>query len=737
MTDFRNWSSKQGGIVSDVDSGIISRLTRGVKYIISGVNDNVFFGPENPIDPQSQETFGRLKDYPVAYNLQQTKRAYERTPFEQMRNLADSYDLLRLVIETRKDQISQLEWRIKVRFTYGNKPSKQDETRLAPKIKEIGEFLMYPDKELDWDTWIREVLEDVFVTDALSIYPRMTKGGSLYSLDVMDGTNIVRKIDADGRTPQPPDPAYQQILKGLPAVNYSKDQLIYRPRNVRSHKFFGYSPVEQIIMTVNIALRRQLYLLNYYTEGSVPDAILSTPESWTTNQIATFQMYWDDLLEGDLAQRRKVRFVPSGVKTIDTKDKALTNETDEWLARIVCASFSINPQLFTKLMNRATAETIQEASIQEGLMPIQTYIKNLINFIIWKYFGTTELEFDWEESENVSPEANTTMNSNKLKCGQITLDEWRDMDGKEPIPNGLGSKYIIYTSQGGVLLEDVINGNIPSNNLPTNIDQNIDSTSNTTTKLHKVNSKKKVGIKPINRDRKLIIKNRIKLKSVITKALKIAKIETMKVVNNNFSKLNKEAGVEDQIQKILDEIDLSGWLLLVNPTQDILDAVAQNGIYQSIFQIGLDSKAISGEMTNLATQYASEHSAELITEIDESTRNMIRTDITKALETGETSAKLSDTLQRNYAFSEQRADLITRTEVRQADITGNMIAYKESGVVNEKSWICLGGDTCDECQANEDEGSIDINDSFSSGDDAPLAHPGCECDIFPSLDTDL
>jgi len=50
-------------------------------------------------------------------------------------------------------------------------------------------------------------------------------------------------IDDWGRTPQPYadadgaavfPPAYQQVLKGMPAVNYSARDIIYRPRNVRA-----------------------------------------------------------------------------------------------------------------------------------------------------------------------------------------------------------------------------------------------------------------------------------------------------------------------------------------------------------------------------------------------------------------------------------------------------------------------------------------------------------------------
>jgi hypothetical protein len=99
------------------------------------------------------------------------------------------------------------------------------------------------------------------------------------------------RCEATGRTPLPPDPAYQQVLKGLPAVNYSRDELIYAIRNPRTNRVYGYSPVEQIIMTVNIAMRRQLSQLQYYTEGNIPEAMIGVPDPWNPDQIRQFQDY--------------------------------------------------------------------------------------------------------------------------------------------------------------------------------------------------------------------------------------------------------------------------------------------------------------------------------------------------------------------------------------------------------------------------------------------------------------
>jgi hypothetical protein len=48
-----------------------------------------------------------------------------------------------------------------------------------------------------------------------------TVARKLYSLDIVDGATIKPLIGEDGRAPEPPDPAYQQALHGVPAADFS------------------------------------------------------------------------------------------------------------------------------------------------------------------------------------------------------------------------------------------------------------------------------------------------------------------------------------------------------------------------------------------------------------------------------------------------------------------------------------------------------------------------------------
>ena len=225
----------EGGTKTPIEEGMIARLVTGVRFALSGKSSTEFFGPGQPLPPVAQEQAkGRAFDYRYGVNLSTRPRDAEPVSFEQMRALADAYDLLRLIIETRKDQIVALPWVIRPR---------DEEAETDDGAKAITQFLRFPDQEHPWDTWLRMLLEDLFVLDAPTIYPRMNRGGTLYALELVDGATIKRILDGTGRTPTPPDPAYQQVIKGLPAVDYSRDELLYLPRNPRTNRVYGYSPV--------------------------------------------------------------------------------------------------------------------------------------------------------------------------------------------------------------------------------------------------------------------------------------------------------------------------------------------------------------------------------------------------------------------------------------------------------------------------------------------------------------
>jgi len=458
-----------------IEPGLIARLGRRLRNTL-----DVWFGPDLPMPVAAPPgTPPRTTDYPVAYNINIQPRNLEAISFAQMRSLADSFDLVRLCIETRKDQVSRVPWSFRPKQlqqgrsfnTTKMQPQAVFSKNEAQRIQELTAFFAFPDREHSWQQWIRLFLEDLLVLDAPALAPLVSADGELwspgkplYALEVIDGATIARKIDAMGRTPAAPAVAYQQILKGLPAVNFTADQLVYRPRNVRAHKFFGFSPVEQIILTINIGLRRQMHLLNYYTEGNVPEALVQTPKEWSADQISEFQEWFDSALAGNSARRRRITFVPECGAIQFTRDPQLKDPLDEWITRIICYAFGLSPQQFVSVMNRATAETSVEQAAAEGLMPVLCYVADTINLIVARYFGYTDIEFVWEQDRTLNPLEQAKIDEIYVRAGILSIDEVRQDLGKPPI----GIKNAVITATGYVPLKQEP-GNLKENVIPNSV----------------------------------------------------------------------------------------------------------------------------------------------------------------------------------------------------------------------------------------------------------------------------
>src|SRR6201987_6413503 len=73
--------------------------------------DQGIFSPSYPLVPPERERV-RLWDFPVGYNTTYTPRSYESIGFAELRALADSHDITRLAVETRKGQVEKLGWTI-------------------------------------------------------------------------------------------------------------------------------------------------------------------------------------------------------------------------------------------------------------------------------------------------------------------------------------------------------------------------------------------------------------------------------------------------------------------------------------------------------------------------------------------------------------------------------------------------------------------------------------------------
>lgn len=180
-----------------------------------------------------------------------------------------------------------------------------------------------------------------------------------------------------------------------------------------------------------------------------------------------------------------------------------------------------------------------------------------------------------------------------------------------------------------------------------------------------------------------------------------------------------------------DDYDL-GALAGIAGIEGMLGEVAADGGKSFLAQLTLARQSdMFDQVNDRAVAYAKARAAELVSGIDEATRDDLKGIIANGLSENIGMDVIADNIRDAYAFSDERAGLIARTEITMANQTGALEGMKlarGAGVKLKKVWV-PDDDACEDCQANGDQGPIDLDEDFVSGDDAPPAHPHCECSI--------
>ena len=206
-----------------LSAGVFARLAQATRYAITGVTPLLVRPAAAACAPGAPDVKGRRFDYSFGANLNYVPRSEGDITFAELRALADALPLLRAVIETRKDQIAAQNFTVRQRAGAALPDA-------SARVGAALALLARPDRRRSFGDWLRMLIEDLLVIDAATIYPRYDRAGKLYSLDIVDGATIKPLIGQAGRAPEPPDPAYQQVLHGVPAADFSAEELLYLPR---------------------------------------------------------------------------------------------------------------------------------------------------------------------------------------------------------------------------------------------------------------------------------------------------------------------------------------------------------------------------------------------------------------------------------------------------------------------------------------------------------------------------
>lgn len=721
--------------------GLIARVTAALRYAVNGQAPTGWFAPLDPIPAQAPEDVrGRQFDFPVGGNLTYRPRSTEPLGFEQLKRLATN-PIVAMLIQRQKDKVAAVDWQIK--------PRKEQDSHKAedPQIAEITDFFRFPDKEHDWVQWISAVLDQLMVIDAVSIYAAPNRAGGIYAAQLLDGATIKPVISYSGRRPIAPAPAYQQVLKGLPAVDYTDDELIYFPQAYRADRLYGYSRVEQAADLVDMAISRLRNQKGYFDFGNVGDGYFSAPENWTADQISGLEAKWNSVMQGvDPKVRRAPPFVPAGTEWHPTKVDLLDGDFDEFLIRLLCFPFGVAPQPFLKQtgLGNGNADTDYEAAEEGGVAPLMNYVERLMNLILMKWFNRPDLEFAFVDDREFDPKVAAEIDDIRLKNNSRTINEVRDRNGEQPVP------------WGDEPLVEVAGGVMP---LPLAIERG-SKEPEPVTPAPGVGEPPAAGEDQSKSGKQATSKGDAKLAKAADSALvqrfvimlgAYLEAKGLAVADAVCGQLFKAAPSMDddswrRTDEALDAVEWD-WNDLVPIAEPIIVGIAVAASEQAISELGLFDAETLKLVSAASTSYAQDHAARMVGmkvvdgalvpnpnpvwSIPSATRDMLRSTIAKAMEEGQSNDQLRRTIQEDYGFSKERASTIARTESAQADVRGDAIGWLESGLVPGARFDAAP-ECCPSCQSQD--GKIV---KLTKPEDIGLPHPNCRCSWSAVLEDEM
>lgn len=249
-------------------------------------------------------------------------------------------------------------------------------------------------------------------------------------------------------------------------------------------------------------------------------------------------------------------------------------------------------------------------------------------------------------------------------------------------------------------------------------------------------------MKPIRRNVRLALQTERKIRAVARRVLRGQRIALTVYVKRRPTSKAHDLPSEADLREWLGALDGKSWDEDVQAElRDLLSQLAAERSSAAMDHVAdylrgddAEYRRLLDQANDRAVQWAQDRVGNLITQVSDTTRQAVNELAADAIAEGLTNDELAGRIGDAFAFSDDRADMIARTETANAETQGSLAGYRESGVVEAKEWSA-DELACDECDGLDGE-QVGLDEPFSDGSDGPPAHPDCRCTVVPVIADD-
>jgi hypothetical protein len=413
----------------------------------------VWMGPGQPLPVAvPPDTPPRGWDYPVFFN-------YSVQP-DAAKSRESGVTMYQLKLLARQTHVALARERLKIkqkkkRWVFGLERMPGESAHLAmlraaddERVKIVSDFFRLPDGENELPEWLGLHLENIITCGVTSTAPWRKVNGQPFRLEVYDPATIVPKLDAGGRRPMGIDPetgeeavAFQQYIKGVPFGNFTDAGLLWYGPNPVPGKVYPVGPTEQLLLYINIALRKDVQRLAQYTDGNISAGMIPLPPSWTPSQIREWYNDFNNFvvnLPENMAKMVPIPYAGAGAQPIFPQLESLKDQWEESWMRLVFGFLSVPVSSMVKEMTKANAEGNRDQADEEGEQYYEDVCRRLINRHVMKFFGWSDVVVRTESEVEMNLKTQSEIDVARVAVGLDQPNEIRDRDGKTPIKALIG-----------------------------------------------------------------------------------------------------------------------------------------------------------------------------------------------------------------------------------------------------------------------------------------------------------
>ena len=280
--------------------------------------------------------------------------------------------------------------------------------------------------------WLRELVSDVNISGNSYYHLERSMGtGEVMSLARIDPRTMVAVVDKYGTVKRWVQKA------GASVVEFQPEEIVHFVIQVDPNSpCYGISPMEPIVWELRTDLAAMVSNYTIFQNDATPSAIYVFSDEMNDDEQAKAVETLKRELKG--AENRHKQISVKGLT--DIKSVSISNKDMEFTflrtmtTEKVCAAYGVPKSIlgYTDDVNLANGEEQTKKFWESSVEPQEEAIREFINRVLLPAIGITDIKWCFETRDFDNREWDESSTRADMQLGIYTINEMREMRGKEP-----------------------------------------------------------------------------------------------------------------------------------------------------------------------------------------------------------------------------------------------------------------------------------------------------------------